>query len=340
MSEFSRTARGVRSSDDRRPRHLRLDLTKVVDVRVGAVRDARRPRNRAHRASASSTTRRGGTAYGLPGVDVLRDDLARRSTRLRPGIARAGHRRGTASRRHERAGVSAAHAIRRVVIVLEAMLRRGYLYAKVMARAPNGNSHRAAFRLDRKARLAPSPPSPTMPPEPLAIQRRPAGAPHERDTLNARIAKYLDERRSHGYYEARGEPTWTNRWPTSVSTTFTVDPGAPRPRRLFRRSISDRDLTRWNEARSTGLAGRLDRENRGCAEGAGLQGRDGAASADGIGRRSRHRLPHHPRPAISYCQRLNLWQHRGSGVGVAALAAAARGPAVFAGRGRRRSGVH
>src|SRR5262249_30678574 len=33
------------------------------------------------------------------------------------------------------------------------------------------------------------------------------GAPYQRDTINARIERYIEDRRSHGYYEARVTPT-------------------------------------------------------------------------------------------------------------------------------------
>ncbi|MCU1381347.1 MAG: bamA 3 [Acidobacteria bacterium] len=60
-----------------------------------------------------------------------------------------------------------------------------------------------------------------------------AGAPYQRETLNARIEKYIEERRSKGYYEAQIRPVVRlSADQTIAALTLTVAPG-PRVRVVF-----------------------------------------------------------------------------------------------------------
>jgi len=219
-----------------------LDLTKVVDVRVGApfaMRDVRESVLHLYALGKFDDVRveAGPHGGGLPGVDVHFEMTSAKpvNTIQFSGIARApgideGQLRHAVT---ERAGASPpltrADELSRV---LEATLRpRGYLHAKVMARAvPNGSSHTALlFDLDLGARATIGTITVNGPDdarrELLAILQTSTGAPYERDTLNARIAKYLDDRRSHGYYEARVNLSDESAADERLNLTFTVDPG-------------------------------------------------------------------------------------------------------------------
>jgi outer membrane protein assembly complex protein YaeT len=123
----------------------------------------------------------------------------------------------------------------------ETLKERGYLHAKATARAETAHEpHRArlVFAIEPGPRTLISAVdvvgTPSLPIGDLVKQLGVgAGAPYEREALNARIEKFVDGRRRRGYYEARVVPavelTDDDR---AAHLTLTVDPG-PHVRVVF-----------------------------------------------------------------------------------------------------------
>ncbi|HUK36236.1 MAG TPA: POTRA domain-containing protein, partial [Vicinamibacterales bacterium] len=115
--------------------------------------------------------------------------------------------------------------------IVEAALRtRGYLHSKVTARVvPNGRHTTLVFDLDPGMRATIGTITVDGPDaaraEFLAKLQATAGAPYERDVLNERIAKYVADRRSQGYYEAKASLVDEAAGGERYNLTFTIDPG-------------------------------------------------------------------------------------------------------------------
>jgi outer membrane protein insertion porin family len=116
--------------------------------------------------------------------------------------------------------------------VVEGALRaRGYLQAKVSGHLePKGSTHTTlVFDVDPGTRATIGTITVNGPEEArrefLTKLQKTTGAPFERDEVNKRITKYIDDRRSQGFYEAKvtlsEEPTANEVY----NLTFTVDPG-------------------------------------------------------------------------------------------------------------------
>src|SRR5262249_33836736 len=101
-----------------------------------------------------------------------------------------------------------------VRILADAPRERGYLRAAI---APRPAVEHAPERATLGFRLGPGPRTrvgtvarariPTAArPEAITRVNLGRGAPYQRDALNARFDRYVGERRSHGYYEARISP--------------------------------------------------------------------------------------------------------------------------------------
>ncbi len=226
-----------------------VELTRVVDVHVGqpfAMRDVRETVLHLYALARFDDVRvdatpRGG---GVPGVDVRFDLTSSKPVNMiqfagdvkSPGVDEGQLRRAVTDRAGPSPPPTRFDELSRVV---EATLRtRGYLHAKATARTvPNGSSHTTlVFDLAVGARAAigtiavngPDAARRTLL-ETLQIE---SGAPYERDALNARIAKYLADRRSEGFYQAKVDLTDEPAADERFNLTFTVDPG-PHVRIVF-----------------------------------------------------------------------------------------------------------
>jgi outer membrane protein assembly complex protein YaeT len=116
--------------------------------------------------------------------------------------------------------------------VVEATLRtRGYLHAKVTGDVvPKGSSHMSmVFDIDPGMRATIGMVTIKGPDdarrELMDKLKVMTGAAYERDELNTRIAKYISDRRSQGYYEAKVNLAEDPVGNEVYNLTFTVDPG-------------------------------------------------------------------------------------------------------------------
>jgi outer membrane protein assembly complex protein YaeT len=218
-------------------------LIRVVDVQVGkpfAMRDVRETVLHLYALGRFDDVRVDATVQpGAPAAAVnVRFDLI--STRPISAIQFAGIagvagidegqlRRAVTERAGPSPPVARADELSRVV---EATLRTyGYLHARATPRiVPNGGSHSAlVFDIEPGMRatigtITVNGPD-TAQRELLAALQATTGAPYERDALNTRIAKYLRDRRSQGYYEAKVNLTDEAVAGERFNLTFTVDPG-------------------------------------------------------------------------------------------------------------------
>jgi len=218
-----------------------VDLTKVVDVRVGepfAMRDVRETVLHLYALGKFEDVRvdAGPHGTGVPGVDVRFEMTSARPVNAieftgnvrAPGVDEGQLRHAVTDRAGASPPLTRADELSRVV---EAALRtKGYLHAKVMARAVPSGSHTAlVFDIDLGLRATIGTITVNGPDdarrELLAALQLSTGEPYERYTLNTRIDKYLAERRSQGFYEAKvnvtDEPVADERF----NLTLTVDPG-------------------------------------------------------------------------------------------------------------------
>lgn len=126
----------------------------------------------------------------------------------------------------------------------------GYLHPVVTSRAEISHDPDQAalvFAVDPKARTTIGTVdivgTPSVPPAELRKKLRLAtGTPYAREPLNARIEKYLTDRRKHGYYEARIVPAVAFADDDRVANvTLTVDPG-PLVRVVFAGDPLGKDL--------------------------------------------------------------------------------------------------
>jgi outer membrane protein insertion porin family len=116
--------------------------------------------------------------------------------------------------------------------LVEAALRsRGFLHAKVTGRVElKGSRHTAlVFDIDPGTRATIGTLTINGPDqarlELMDKVKVMTGAPYERDELNTRIAKYISDRRSQGYYEAKVNLAEDPAGNEVFNLTFTVDPG-------------------------------------------------------------------------------------------------------------------
>ena len=161
-----------------------------------------------------------------------------------------------------------------------------------------------------------------------------AGAPYQREALNARIEKSIEERRSKGYYEAKILPVVRLSADERIADlTLTVMPG-PRVRVVFtgdplpsdrraelvpveREGSVDEDLLEDSSNRIEEVPAR-----------AGVSRRAGAALARGGERRAGDHVRRHARPAVQGRHLRDLRQRVGAAGRFRTGAAAARRPAV------------
>ena len=127
-------------------------------------------------------------------------------------------------------------------IIDDALRERGYLHAAITPRAELEHAPERATLVftidpgprthDRRHRDRRQPHGPAgRAPRRGSVSR--AGAPYQRDALNARIEQYVDERRSRGYYEAKILPAVQLADDDRVANlTLTVTPG-PHVRVVF-----------------------------------------------------------------------------------------------------------
>lgn len=133
----------------------------------------------------------------------------------------------------ERAGPSPPIArIDELSRVVEGVLRtRGYLHARVTGRTePSGAAHTAlVFDVQPGMRAVVGTINVSGPDSAraafLAQLQTTSGTPFEREVLQARVDKYLANRRSQGYYEAKVDMSELPRENERVDLTFTVNPG-------------------------------------------------------------------------------------------------------------------
>ena len=226
-----------------------LELGRVVDVRVGqpfAMRDVRETVLHLYALGRFEDVRVDAEAHGagIPGVDVHFDMTSAKPVNAiefagnarGPGIDDGQLRRAVTDRAGPSPPLTRSDELSRIV---EAALRtRGYLHAKATARAiPNGSNHTAlVFDLDPGARatigtITVNGPDPARM-ELVEALKISSGEPYERDTLNTRIAKFLGDRRSKGYYEAKVNVTDEPVANETFNLAITVDPG-PHVRVVF-----------------------------------------------------------------------------------------------------------
>jgi len=218
-------------------------LIRVVDVQVGkpfSMRDVRETVLHLYALGRFDDVRVDATEQpGVPAaaVDVRFDLISTRpisaiqfsGNAAAPGIDEGQLRRAVTERAGPSPPVARADELSRVV---EATLRSyGYLHAKVTPRiVPNGGSHSAlVFDVEPGMRatigtITVNGPD-TAQRELLAALQTTTGAPYQRDAINTRIAKYLRDRRSQGYYEAKVNLTDEPLAGERFNLTFTVDPG-------------------------------------------------------------------------------------------------------------------
>ena len=126
-------------------------------------------------------------------------------------------------------------------LVAGSLRERGYLHATVTPRADIEHAPERAtlvLTIDPGPRTTigrieiVGPPSVSAPAAPVAAARGP-GAPYEREALDARIDRYVEERRKRGYYEAKVVPSVELTDGDRVANlTLTVTPG-PHVRVVF-----------------------------------------------------------------------------------------------------------
>jgi outer membrane protein insertion porin family len=215
-------------------------LVKLIEVKIGqplSMRDVRETALHLFAMARFEDVRVEATRQPAGGVDVRFDMTSARTvsaiefmgnTRT-PGIDEGELRHAVT----DRAGPSPPpERIDELSRIVEAALRtRGFLHAKVTGRVElKGSKHTAlVFDLDPGTRATIGTVTINGPDEgrreltdTLKVM---SGAPYEREELNTRITKYISDRRSHGYYEAKvnlGEEPAGN---DVFNLTFTVDPG-------------------------------------------------------------------------------------------------------------------
>ncbi len=218
------------------------ELTRVVAVHLGqpfSMQDVRETVLHLYALGQFQDVRVDASLHGdgLPGVDVRFDMTSAKPVSAieftgdihAPGVDEGQLRRIVTERAGPSPPITRADELSRLV---EAALNaRGYLHARVTARTvPNGSSHTAlVFNLDVGKRATIGAITVSGPDEAkrelLMVLQIATGAPYERDTVNARIAKFLADRHSKGYYEAKvdfvDEPAADERF----NLTFTVNPG-------------------------------------------------------------------------------------------------------------------
>ncbi len=170
------------------------------------------------------------------------------------------------------------------------------------------------------------------------------GAPYRREALNARIDRYIADRRKAGFYEARLAMTAAlTDGDRLANLTLTVTPG-PHVRVVFTGDRSAGGQTRGARADRAGRFGRRrsagghDQRHRRPPAEPGISRRDGAAFAHRVRQRAGDRLRREARPRVPGRSGRNLRQCLGAVVRARDLAASPRWRAVRGSQARRGSG--